>query len=379
MEDRRNSLAIRRFVIAIILVVVISVAALALLELRKPPLTIAEVSLMAVEPTHDRSPGATANELHAAGTSSTVLRRAAQTLSLMNVSIDPTGLARAIRAKPIPGTHRLAIEAVSPDPEEARAAAETAAAETVISCRQLTGSSNAEVKRPGKALCQNLPRWRLETVGIPSAAIAGAGIVLLLGLSTGRRFSRTERGGVNRAMGWIVAVTLLVVVASAATLAALMLRPTRYEAAAKMMAPGPRGTNRPLGTSAKELVRIITRQEVSNRAAKNLALLGFKVEPRELLRSISAERIPGTRMVKVTAVGGNGQEAKALAEQVAVEAQKLYVELTGASGDSVKVIDEAYFTRVNNFGPLAISALSVAGAGVLLLVGLLAGRRCSRV
>jgi len=187
---------------------------------------------------------------------------------------------------------------------------------------------------------------------------------------------QNKRG--NRAMGWIAAVTLLVVVASAATLAALMLRPTRYEAVVKMMAHGPRGTNRRLGASAEELVRIVTRQEVYNRAAKNLALLGFKVEPKELLGSLSAERIPATRMVKVTAVAGNGQEAKALAEQVAVEARKLYVELTGASSDSVKVIDEAYFTRVNNFGPLAISALSVAGAGVLFLAGLLAGRRCSR-
>ena len=69
------------------------------------------------------------NDLGVIATSEKVLRRAAQNLFLLGISVDPEALMRTVKVEPIPQSRVLNIEAISPRPMEAKAAAEQVAHE----------------------------------------------------------------------------------------------------------------------------------------------------------------------------------------------------------------------------------------------------------
>lgn len=69
------------------------------------------------------------NDLGVIATSEKVLQRAARTLMMLNISLDPIDLVRTVKVEPVPSSQVLKIEVISEDREEAEAAADVVAAE----------------------------------------------------------------------------------------------------------------------------------------------------------------------------------------------------------------------------------------------------------
>src|SRR5262245_48989462 len=61
--------------------------------------------------------------------SHTVMERTASTLQVLGISTDPIKLLSTVNVEPVPQTEILQIDVTSPDPEEAKAAADVIAAE----------------------------------------------------------------------------------------------------------------------------------------------------------------------------------------------------------------------------------------------------------
>jgi capsular polysaccharide biosynthesis protein len=141
-------------------------------------------------------------DLAAIATSQKVMQRASNMLRIYGVSVDPDALLRTVKVEPIQGTEILKVEAVSSNPEDAKAAADVVASEFKQVYTDMIWEAAAKGGEPAKgkhssaiglideAYVFPLDNRSLKNAVATSLAMAFMGLVFLAGLLVGRRLAR---------------------------------------------------------------------------------------------------------------------------------------------------------------------------------------------
>jgi capsular polysaccharide biosynthesis protein len=301
----------------------------------------ATVTLLLSTKTTPRDADIALNDLTEIVASERTLESASRSLQLYNHSMYPEEALRTIKVERIPGSKSLQIEDFSSDPEEAKATANavaSAAQQNYFKLMNESGTKQGDRSASNLKIVEGsraypLPRFMLGYTALLGLEFAAKILIIVLGVGLGRSARRPE----GRLAKKLILCSVAVLTISVSLVISIWQMPPIYRGRVSLIElPAETLSSKTAVEDSMASLRDLTMSnKVVGAASKTLLLYHLVRRPDELLRTLNAEPIPDSHILKIEVASGDSDAAEAMADVVASELQTAYRSAHGVP-DNVK-------------------------------------------
>ncbi|MDO8587710.1 MAG: hypothetical protein Q7T82_11795 [Armatimonadota bacterium] len=321
-----------------------------------------------------RDPAGSISNVGVIVTSERVLQSAARTMSLLNISKQPEELLSTIKVKPSrPGV--IGIELTSRDPEQAKEAIDTVAAEAQTVYSETMNRQLSPSERKNGFRLQAIEQGHVFPIRNDAPAktalfapiFAGALLVLFLGVGAGRSAKQSREPQDRQPTRWarivIPSCLALFVISAAVYVYSSLSAPNLYCGRAKLIQlPSEEEARRPDAIKRLDRFAGAALSKAARPAARTLKLFNISMSPDAVLRMTKVERVPDSTVLKVEVVSSDSEAAEVVADVVASQVQQVYrgVVEAPAAGHGDGSISELYTVEPAHTYPTRAAGYDIA-------------------